>query len=94
TPGPIPLVFALLVVYYAIVPPSKPRFFGALGLDFSDKAFTFAVAGMLASCEGWDSIVPAVCGALVGALYMMDTMSIQAVRLPSVVYRCFSVRFH
>eukprot|EP00903_Cladosiphon_okamuranus_P015126 g13989.t1 len=90
TPGPIPLVFAMLVVYYAIVPPSKPRYFGALGMDFSDKAFTFAVAGMLASCEGWDSIVPAVCGALVGGLYMMDTMSIQALRLPGVVYRCFS----
>lgn len=49
TPGPIPLVFAMLVVYYAIVPPSKPRYFGALGLDFSDKAFTFAVAGMVRS---------------------------------------------
>lgn len=45
----------------------------------------------LASCEGWDSVVPAVCGALVGGLYMMDTMSIQALRLPGVVYRCFSV---
>ncbi|CAN0013747.1 unnamed protein product [Ectocarpus sp. 4 AP-2014] len=90
TPGPIPLVFALVVVYYAIVPPSKPRYFGVLGLDFSDKAFTFVVAGMLASCEGWDSIVPAVCGALVGGLYLMDTMSIQAVRFPNVVHRCFS----
>lgn len=47
TPGPIPLVFALVVVYYAIVPPSKPRYFGVLGLDFSDKAFTFVVAGMV-----------------------------------------------
>ncbi|CAM9752295.1 unnamed protein product, partial [Pylaiella littoralis] len=90
TPGPIPVVFALLVVYYAIVPPSKPRYFGALGLDFSDKSFTFCVAGMLAFCDGWDSIVPAVCGALVGGLYMMDTLSIQALRLPSLVYRCFS----
>ncbi|CAN0430356.1 unnamed protein product, partial [Ectocarpus sp. 13 AM-2016] len=44
----------------------------------------------LASCEGWDSIVPAVCGALVGGLYLMDTMSIQAVRFPNVVHRCFS----
>lgn len=47
----------------------------------------------LASCEGWDSVVPAVCGALVGGLYMMDTMSIQALRLPGVVYRCFSVSY-
>lgn len=43
-------MFAMLVVYYAIVPPSKPRYFGALGLDFSDKAFTFAVAGMVRNC--------------------------------------------
>lgn len=49
TPGPLPLVFALLVVYYAIVPPSKPRLFGALGMEFTDKAFTFAVAGMVSS---------------------------------------------
>eukprot|EP00904_Undaria_pinnatifida_P006484 jgi/Undpi1/2966/HiC_scaffold_14.g06343.m1 len=90
TPGPLPLVFALLVVYYAIVPPSKPRLFGALGMEFTDKAFTFAVAGMLACCEGWNSMVPAVCGVLVGGLYLMDTMSIQSVRLPSIVYRCFS----
>ncbi|CAN0521357.1 unnamed protein product, partial [Laminaria digitata] len=47
TPGPLPLVFALLVVYYAIVPPSKPRCFGALGMEFTDKAFTFVVAGMV-----------------------------------------------
>lgn len=52
TPGPIPLVFALLVVYYAIVPPSKPRYFGVLGLDFTDKAFTFAVAGMVRGERG------------------------------------------
>lgn len=44
----------MLVVYYAIVPPSKPRYFGALGLDFSDKAFTFAVAGMVRSFCGAD----------------------------------------
>ena len=36
-------------------------------------------------------MVPAVCGALVGGIYLMDIMSIQSVRLPSVVYRCFSV---
>lgn len=55
TPGPIPLVFALVVVYYAIVPPSKPRYFGVLGLDFSDKAFTFVVAGMVRKREEQES---------------------------------------
>lgn len=40
-------MFALLVVYYAIVPPSKPRFYGFMGMDFSDKTFTFCVAGMV-----------------------------------------------
>lgn len=45
----------------------------------------------LAACEGWNSVVPAVCGALVGGLYVMDTMSIQTLRLPGVVYRCFAV---
>ncbi|CAM9308562.1 unnamed protein product [Ascophyllum nodosum] len=90
TPGPLPLVFALLVVYYAIVPPSKPKFYGVMGMDFSDKTFTFCLAGMLACCEGWASFVPAACGALVGGLYVADALSIQAVRLPGVVYRCFS----
>lgn len=37
----------MLVVYYAIVPPSKPRYFGVLGMEFSDKAFTFCLAGMV-----------------------------------------------
>ena len=47
----------------------------------------------LACCEGWNSMVPAVCGVLVGGLYLMDTVSIQSVRLPSIVYRCFSVSY-
>lgn len=45
----------------------------------------------LAFCDGWKSFVPAVCGAIVGSLYVMDTMSVQAVRLPDMVYRCFWV---
>lgn len=36
-------------------------------------------------------MVPAVCGALVGGIYLMDTLSIQSVRLPSVMYRCLAV---
>lgn len=47
TSGPLPFVFALLVLYYAVVPPTKPRFFGALGMDFSDKSLTYCVAGMV-----------------------------------------------
>lgn len=45
----------------------------------------------LAFCEGWNSVVPAVCGAMVGGMYLMDAMSVQAVRLPNLVYRCCSV---
>lgn len=47
TPGPLPLVFALLVLYYAVVPPLNRKQFGVLGMDFSNKAFTFCVAGMV-----------------------------------------------
>lgn len=47
TPGPLPVVFALLVMYYATVPPLKRRQFGVLGMDFSDKALTFCIAGMV-----------------------------------------------
>lgn len=45
----------------------------------------------LACSEGWASLVPAVCGSLVGGFYVMDTMSIQSVRLPKLIYWAFSV---
>jgi hypothetical protein len=40
----------------------------------------------------WESVIPAVCGLLAGALWRSEALPFQRIQLPMVVCRCFSVR--
>lgn len=88
----------IMLMYVCVVPPSLSvltpfpvpcwvRTCRSCVVSFS----VIFVCLQLACCEGWNSVVPAVCGAFVGGMYLVDTVSIQSVRLPKFIYRCCSV---
>ena len=67
-PGPYPLLGALFLLYRRHTPRLHPRFFGALGFDFSEKALTYAILFQVIFSGGVGTIFPALCGALSGGV--------------------------
>ncbi|CAM9455878.1 unnamed protein product [Phaeothamnion confervicola] len=87
-PGPLPLVFALFVLYHVCIPTLHPKLLQLVGINFSEKAFTYILGFELIIFDGWNSTIPALSGAVMGILYTADALSMQGVRLPRVVYKC------
>ena len=44
TSGPLPIICSLLIPFFAHIPKLSPRYFSILGVDFSDKTFTYLLA--------------------------------------------------
>eukprot|EP00611_Tribonema_gayanum_P007441 TRINITY_DN167_c2_g1_i1.p1 TRINITY_DN167_c2_g1~~TRINITY_DN167_c2_g1_i1.p1 ORF type:complete len:354 (+),score=52.27 TRINITY_DN167_c2_g1_i1:291-1352(+) len=88
--GPIPLVFALLVLYHVCVPVLQPRLLGLLSLNFTEKSVAYALAIQLALSQGPSTLAPAICGLVIGAAYRLDLFKLQRAHLPAAVYRLCS----
>ena len=68
--GPYELVFALLVLFVALVPALHADYFSVGPLRFSEKAFTYVLAIQLACSDGWRSLAAAGTGALFGSAFL------------------------
>mmetsp|Transcript_5010 Transcript_5010/g.14377 ORF Transcript_5010/g.14377 Transcript_5010/m.14377 type:complete len:255 (-) Transcript_5010:351-1115(-) len=87
--GPYPLLGALLFLYNRYTPRLHPRFFGALGFDFSEKAITYFFALQAIISGGMASLVPAVCGAVGGYICSAPVFPLHKVEMPDFVYGIF-----
>lgn len=65
-PGPYPHIGALLYLYHTYTPKQHPRLFGLLGIDFSEKAFTYGFALQSCLSNGWSSTLPVAVGYVAG----------------------------
>ncbi|CAM9459862.1 unnamed protein product [Chrysoparadoxa australica] len=86
THGPLPLIGALLVLFYGYVPATSALITVA-GLKVGDKAVTYAIAAQLAAGDGLHSLVPMLCGACFGVLYGSDVLRLQKLSLPRILDR-------
>uniref|UniRef100_A0A7S1ZHX3 UBA domain-containing protein n=1 Tax=Trieres chinensis TaxID=1514140 RepID=A0A7S1ZHX3_TRICV len=66
-PGPLPLLGALLHLYRKYTPRLHPKFIGALGFDFSEKAVAYFFALQAIFSGGWGTFLPVTFGAMAGA---------------------------
>ena len=83
TPGPLPIIFSLLLPFFAHVPKLSPRYFSILGIDFSDKSFTYILALQLLFNNGISSIASGLAGFLVGVVYSAEVLPLHTWRVPS-----------
>lgn len=85
-PGPYPLLGALLFLYHRYTPRLHPRFFGALGFDFSEKAITYFFALQAIFSGGIATLIPAVCGAVGGYICSAPSLPMHKAEMPDFVY--------
>lgn len=68
TAGPYPQIGALLFLFHLYTPRIHPKFFGILGLDTSEKAFTYFFIFQLVFSGGASTVIPTLCGFVAGML--------------------------
>ncbi|KAI0254815.1 hypothetical protein BJV78DRAFT_1120926 [Lactifluus subvellereus] len=78
--GPIGVAFSLLYQYFSLVPATYH--FRLFGVTFSNKAFLYALALLLAFSQPWSTTLAATLGFATGALYRSDIASLKSYRLP------------
>lgn len=78
--GPYALMFSALYQYHRIIPVTYR--FRIFGLVMTDKLFLYVLASQLAFSRSLQTLVPALCGWLVGALYRTDVGNIKQWRFP------------
>lgn len=74
------LMFSALYQYHRIIPVTYR--FRIFGLVMTDKLFLYVLASQLAFSRSLQTLVPALCGWLVGALYRTDVGNIKQWRFP------------
>jgi len=80
--GPYPQLGAMLCLYHKYTPRLHPKFFGVLGLDFSEKALTYGLCFQVIFSGGFGTIIPTMFGFAAGMLCV--TWSCR--ELPDFVY--------
>ncbi|CAO3607254.1 unnamed protein product [Mucor hiemalis] len=81
--GPYALIFAALYQYHRIIPVTyRLRVFG---ITMNDKLFLYVLAFQLALSQSFETITPALCGLLSGALYRTDIGNIKQWRFPPML---------
>eukprot|EP00941_MAST-03F_sp_MAST-3F-sp1_P005573 g5573.t1 len=63
------------------------------GLVFSDKTFTYILAGQLAWAQGWRSLLPALSGVFSGLLLRSRSLPLRHLKLPSFLDGILSFLF-
>jgi len=85
--GPYALVFSMYSLYSSLVPATRPRLVGFLGLDVSDKALVYLAGAQLLFSSGLRSVVPGACGLVAGAAYLSDALKLYSLALPKSLDR-------
>ncbi|RCI03030.1 hypothetical protein CU098_012446, partial [Rhizopus stolonifer] len=68
--GPYALIFSSLYQYHRIIPITYR--FRIFGVVMSDKLFLYVLALQMAFSQSYQTLIPALCGVLSGALYRTD----------------------
>ncbi|KAL2534956.1 Ubiquitin-associated (UBA) protein [Abeliophyllum distichum] len=88
TSGPYGLIFSSFVPFYFDIPVSAR--FRVLGLQFSNKTFIY-LAGLQLLLSSWKrSMLPGICGVLVGFLYHSNVFNIRRLKFPNFIASFFS----
>jgi hypothetical protein len=60
--GPYPTIGALVLLFHLYTPRLHPRFFGVLGIHFSEKTMAYAFCAQILLNQGYSSIVASATG--------------------------------
>ncbi|KAG2206105.1 hypothetical protein INT47_003754 [Mucor saturninus] len=88
--GPFALLFAVLYQYHRLIPVTYR--FRVFGITMNDKLFLYILAFQLAVSQSLQTITPALCGILSGALYRTDIANIKQWRFPFILQK-FTIQF-
>jgi membrane associated rhomboid family serine protease len=92
--GPYPWIGACLALFYRFSPRMYPRFISILGLNFSEKAITYAFSLYVAGNGGLTTIIPTALGAMsifvLTPLLDHKTPSVLAKLYPGVIFSVLS----
>lgn len=80
--GPYPQLGAVLALYHKFTPRLHPKFFGALGYDFSEKSLIYGLCAQVILSGGLSTIVPTLVGFFSGTL----SVNLSETELPEFVY--------
>ena len=80
--GPYPQLGAVLALFHKFTPRQHPKFFGVLGVDFSEKSLTYALCAQVMLSGGLSTVVPVVFGFISGLLCVKWSET----ELPEFVY--------
>ncbi|CAI5506026.1 unnamed protein product [Closterium sp. Naga37s-1] len=85
-PGPLGLLFALFLLFFADVPPTA-RYLLLSRVPLSDKALVYLGGMQLLFSSGLSSIVPAAAGIVAGALYRCNALGVRKAKVPDSISR-------
>mmetsp|Transcript_24595 Transcript_24595/g.42093 ORF Transcript_24595/g.42093 Transcript_24595/m.42093 type:complete len:305 (-) Transcript_24595:308-1222(-) len=80
--GPYPQLGAVLALYHKFTPRQYPKFFGALGYDFSEKSLTYGLCAQVIFSGGLSTLIPTVVGLFCGKI----SVGLSSTELPEFVY--------
>ncbi|KAI8362649.1 hypothetical protein BD560DRAFT_288681, partial [Blakeslea trispora] len=83
--GPYAIIFSSLYQYHRIIPVTYR--FRIFGIVMTDKLFLYVLAVQMAFSQSYQTLVPALCGILIGALYRTDIINMKQWRFPAIVQR-------
>jgi hypothetical protein len=84
------LIFSALYQYHRIIPVTYR--FRVFGIVMNDKMFLYVLAFQLALSQSYQTLTPAICGFLSGALYRTDIGNIKKWRFP-IIFQRLAIRF-
>jgi hypothetical protein len=80
--GPYPQLGAVIMLYRRFTPRMYPKFFGMLGVDFSEKSVTYGLCAQVILFGGLSTVIPTLVGFICGSL----CVSLSENELPQFVY--------
>ncbi|CAI5482127.1 unnamed protein product, partial [Closterium sp. Yama58-4] len=84
--GPLGLLFALFLLFFADVPPTA-RYLLLSRVPLSDKALVYLGGLQLLFSSGLSSILPAAAGIIAGALYRCNALGVRKAKVPDSIAR-------
>ncbi|GAA5801501.1 hypothetical protein HPULCUR_006949 [Helicostylum pulchrum] len=88
--GPYALIFSALYQYHRIIPVTYR--FRIFGITMNDKLFLYILGFQLALSQSFQTLTPAICGLLSGALYRTDIGNIKSWRFAKFLQN-ITIRF-
>ena len=81
-PGPYALIFSMYSLFYSLIPATRPKLVGILGIDISDKSLVYLCGAQLLFSGGARSFIPGACGVIAGFAYLSDVLKLYNLALP------------